>query len=60
LYNHSINNSNAYLITEGDKFKVFAKKNINKGEEIFTCYGCNHPNSENHYDYAKSHDIKLE
>ncbi len=35
-------------------------KNINKGDEIFTCYGCNHPDSSKHYDYAKDHDIKLD
>ena len=59
LYNHSSKNSNAYFITIGDKFKIFAKKNINKGEEILICYGCNHPDTRQHYDYAKNHNLKF-
>jgi hypothetical protein len=59
LYNHSLTKSNAYVRTNGDKFKVIAKKNINKDEEIFICYGCNHPNSKQHYDYGKDHQVNL-
>jgi len=47
------------LITIGDKFKVFAKKCINKGEEILTCYGCNHPDPNENYDYEKGHKLKF-
>lgn len=52
LYNHSKDN-NAILRTEEDKFKIIATKKINKNEEIFICYGCNHPNVEMHHDYNK-------
>ena len=58
LYNHSYNN-NAYIRTIDDKFIVYAKTKINKGDEILTCYGCNHPNKDNHYDYGKDHEINL-
>jgi len=58
LYNHSYNN-NAYIKTIDDKFIVYAKTKINRGDEIQTCYGCNHPNNNNHYDYGESHKINL-
>ena len=32
---------------------------INKGDEILVCYGCNHPNKENHFDYGKAYNIDL-
>jgi SET domain-containing protein len=59
LYNHSYKNNNAYVRTINDKFIVYAKKNIEKDDEILVCYGCNHPNKNNHYDYGKSHKINL-
>ncbi len=60
LYNHSSTNSNAYFITQDDKFKIFAKKDIGMGEEILLCYGCNHPNQSSHYNYAESHGLTLD
>jgi SET domain-containing protein len=54
LYNHSYTN-NAIFRSNKDKFKIIAIQDISKDEEIFTCYGCNHPNKERHFDYAKSH-----
>jgi len=58
LYNHSYNN-NAYIRTIDDKFIVYSNRNIKKGEEILICYGCNHPDKDNHYNYSISHNIKL-
>ena len=54
LYNHSYTN-NAIFRSNKDKFKIIAIQDISKDEEIFTCYGCNHPNKERHFDYAKRH-----
>jgi hypothetical protein len=59
LYNHHSTNSNAVVRTEDNTFKIIAKKNIMKDEEIFTCYGCNHIDESLHYDYGKSHDINF-
>ena len=56
LYNHSYTN-NAIFRSFKDKFKIIAIQDISKDEEIFTCYGCNHPNKQDHFDYTKSHDF---
>ena len=56
LYNHSLNN-NAIFRSNKDKFKIIAIKDINKNEEIFTCYGCNHPESNFDGSYMTSRDI---
>jgi hypothetical protein len=55
IYNHSYNN-NAVIRTKNDTFTVFAIKDINKDEEIFTCYGCNHQDKTRHYDYLTDHE----
>jgi SET domain-containing protein len=60
LYNHSSTDSNAYFVTFNDKFQIFAKKDIYDGEEILLCYGCNHPDSSRHFNYAESHGLKLD
>ena len=56
LYNHSLNN-NAIFRSNKDKFKTIAIKDINKNEEIFTCYGCNHPESTDNEDYMSTRGI---
>ncbi len=58
LYNHSYNN-NAVLRSKNDTFTVFAIKDINKDEEIFTCYGCNVPNQDEHFDYITNHEMQF-
>lgn len=59
LYNHHSTNSNAIVRTKNNTFTVIAKKNIMKDEEIFTCYGCNHSDESQHYDYGENHKINF-
>ncbi len=53
LYNHSKNN-NAFVRSYGDKLYVYAAKDIKKDEEIFICYGCNHPDKKLHHNYEET------
>lgn len=59
LYNTSKNN-NAVVRSYGDRLYVYAIKDIKKDDEIFVCYGCNHPDKNLHYNYEKSHKIKFD
>lgn len=59
IYNHSYNN-NAVIRTKNDTFTVFAIKDINKDEEIFTCYGGNHPDKNIHFDYITDHGYEID